>query len=163
MALIFIDVEAWGGCPSTGQMTEFGAVEYNSRKTFHGKLIESQPNPDNPAVPLPTRCLTNSEMTPVFAMFEGWLKQFQPGRLIMVSDNPAYDYQWINDGFWRTLGYNPLGHSARRIGDFYAGLIGTFYARQDWKRLRVTKHTHHPVDDAMGNVEAFERLLKGER
>lgn len=35
--------------------------------------------------------------------------------------------------------------------------------QQEWKRLRITKHDHHPVNDAMGNVEAFARMLAGER
>jgi len=29
--------------------------------------------------------------------------------------------------------------------------------------LRITPHDHNPVHDAMGNLEAFDRLLKGER
>jgi len=29
--------------------------------------------------------------------------------------------------------------------------------------LRTTPHDHNPVHDAMGNLEAFERLLKEER
>ena len=71
--------------------------------------------------------------------------------------------RWINYGFHLTLDYNPFGHSARRISDFYAGLMGDFTRTQGWKRLRVTPHDHHPVHDALGNVEAFERLLRGER
>jgi hypothetical protein len=56
-----------------------------------------------------------------------------------------------------------VGHSGRRISDFYAGLMGDFSNSQAWKRLRLTPHTHNPVDDAMGNDEAFARLLNGER
>ena len=41
--------------------------------------------------------------------------------------------------------------------------MGDFTKTMGWKRLRVTRHDHNPVNDAMGNVEAFERLLKGER
>ena len=58
---------------------------------------------------------------------------------------------------------NPFGHSGRRISDFYAGLTGKLTNTQAWKRLRITPHTHNPVDDAMGNVEAFERIFNGER
>lgn len=61
------------------------------------------------------------------------------------------------------LGKNPFGHSARRIGDFYAGLVGKFTDASSWKKLRVTAHDHNPVHDAMGNLEAFERILNGER
>lgn len=162
MALIFVDVEAYGGCPATGKLTEFGAVEFKSRKTFHGVIWKSTPDPSNPAVPLPTE-LAVADPADVFREFDAWLKSVASGNPKFVSDNPAYDWQWINDGFWRYLGRNPFGHSARRIGDFYAGLRHDFYTKQDWKRLRRTVHDHNPVNDAMGNVEAFERLLKGER
>lgn len=163
MSLIFVDCEAYGGCPYKGQLTEFGAVEFKTRKTFHGVIVKSLPDPANPAVPLPCEIATYEHLYSVFTEFNFWINQVSKPRHIFVSDNPAFDFQWINDGFFRTLGYNPFGHSARRIGDFYAGLKGDFYTKQSWKNLRITSHTHHPVDDAMGNVEAFDRLLKGER
>ncbi len=142
MSLIFVDCEAPFGCgsPSVGDMTEFGAVEYQSRKVFHGTDASKE----------------------TFRNFAEWLKQFD-GPPVFVSDNPAYDWQWINFYFWKHLGCNPFGYSARRIGDFYAGLVGDFRKSQGWKRLRVTRHDHDPVNDATGNAEAFERLLKGER
>ena len=36
--LIFVDCEANGKSPSTGKLTEFGAVAYPSKATFHGVL-----------------------------------------------------------------------------------------------------------------------------
>jgi hypothetical protein len=99
----------------------------------------------------------------VFTAVEQWLLSVTNGRCIFVSDNPAYDFQWINYGFHHAIGRNPFGHSGRRISDFYAGLVGDFSNSQGWKRLRVTPHDHNPVNDAMGNVEAFARLLNGER
>jgi hypothetical protein len=53
--------------------------------------------------------------------------------------------------------------TGRRISDFYAGLVGDFRSTQKWKRLRRTKHDHHPVHDALGNAEALIRILDGER
>ena len=142
MALIFVDCEGHGPAPGLNDdlKFEFGAVEYKTRKTFHGR----------------------GGYQDTFTAFRDWLSQFK-GRPIFVSDNPAYDWQFINYYFHYYLGENPFGHSARRISDFYAGLVGDFYKTQEWKRLRVTEHDHHPVNDAMGNVEAFERLLAGER
>lgn len=164
MALIFVDVEAWGGCPRTGQMTEFGAVEFKSRRTFYRQIVASTPDPKNPAIPLPTGPVDVFHERNCFESFERWLKDVcAGGRPIFVSDNNGYDFQWINDGFWRHVGYNPFGHSSRRISDFYAGLMGDFYTKQKWKGLRRTKHDHNPVNDAMGNVEAFEALLAGKR
>ncbi len=162
LALIFVDCEAVGPCPSMGTLTEFGAVDYTTRDTFHGVLY-SRDGKDLIADP-----------NIVFGAFETWISAHVPkgeswsGRMvndrpIFVSDNPAWDFQWITDGFWTTLGRNPFGHSGRRISDFYAGLVGDFQKAVRWKRLRVTPHDHHPVHDAMGNVEAFERMLKGER
>lgn len=162
MSLIFVDCEAWGGCPRTGQLTEFGAVDYDDRRTFHGVIIESTPDPKNPAVPIPTGPVDPLRERKVYEKFETWLKQCK-GRPIFMSDNNGYDYQWINDGFWRYLGYNPFGHSSRRISDFYAGLMQNFFIKQNWKRLRKTRHDHNPVNDAMGNVEAFEALQLGLR
>lgn len=146
--LIFVDCEACGKSPSTGKLTEFGAVAYPSRAIFHGVLSGKG-------------LLEEKE---VFEKFERWVLQVTNGlRPIFVSDNPAFDWQWINDGFWRTIGRNPFGWSARRIGDFYAGLVGDFANSSSWKKLRITPHDHNPVNDAMGNLEAFERLLNGER
>jgi hypothetical protein len=152
MTLVFVDCEATGGCPRTGKLTEFGAVEARSLQTFHGVIQET-----------PRHIIPPDRMLDVFKRFEDWLGQFKlPVKF--VSDNPAWDYQWINDGFLTTLGRNPFGHSGRRIGDFYAGLTGDFLnSSREWKRLRVTPHDHNPVHDAMGNVEAFIRMLRGER
>lgn len=142
--LIFVDCEAVGPCPCLGQLTEFGAVAYPSRKTFHG--------------------ITNkTSWSEVFVKFEKWILEVSEGRPIFVSDNPAYDWQWINYYFYLALDHNPFGHSARRISDFYAGLMGDFSESMGWKKLRITKHDHNPVHDALGNLEAFDRLLKGER
>jgi hypothetical protein len=159
--LVFVDCEATGPCPGLGELTEFGAVEYQSRRTFHGVLFESRPRADDPA--LSERTGKGFDPLRVFGDFERWLRSVTSGRCIFVSDNPAYDFQWINYGFHHAVGRNPFGHSGRRISDFYAGLMGDFGQTQGWKRLQVTPHDHNPVNDAMGNVEAFERMLRGER
>lgn len=140
MTLIFVDVEApFGiGSPAIGNMTEFGAVEYKSKETFHGK----------------------DHWKKTFVKFRVWLSNVSEGRPVFISDNIAYDWQWINYYFWKYFGDNPFGHSGRRISDFYAGLCNNFYKTQEWKKYRVTKHDHNPVHDAMGNVEAFEKIVK---
>lgn len=147
MGLIFVDVEA-GPAPCVSVMTEFGAVDYRTRDTFHGVLTQDA-----------------IEDYKIMLKFEDWIRDHIPvkGRAVMVSDNPAFDFQWINYYFWKYLGRNRFGHSARRISDYYAGLVGDFSRTQEWKEFRITKHDHNPVHDAMGNVEAFERLQAGER
>jgi len=155
--LVFVDVEASGGItPATGKMTEFGAVHYNTRLTYYGKLWDAIPSEENPAVS--TIVGKGYPEYPVMAGFASWLKQFQ-GRPIFVSDNNGYDFMWIAYYFDKNLGENPFGHSSRRISDFWAGLKGDWTNTQKWKQYRVTPHTHNPVDDAMGNVEAFQTII----
>lgn len=154
---VFVDVEARGASPINGTMTEFGAVHEKSLKTFHGVLFEGKPDPENPAIPIIGKQIsTDVEIAAEFAI---WLEEVGGNeRPVFVSDNPAYDWQWIAAMFDKAGFTNPFGHSARRLADFYAGLMNNWGDTQGWKRWRVTKHTHHPVDDAMGNVEAFQKL-----
>lgn len=139
--LIFVDCEGHGSAPTLNdaELFEFGAVEYKSKVTFHGHGANRE----------------------TFEKFDKWLKSIvKENRPLFVSDNPAYDWQFINYYFHKFLGRNPFGHSARRISDFYAGLTKDWSNTQKWKRWRQTKHDHNPVHDAMGNVEAFEEILK---
>lgn len=170
--LIFVDVEADGKAPGVGQMTEFGAVNYDLWKVnrdpdycaFHGVLWYAAPDPENPAcsrIIVTSDQLTDEARQGVMRSFEVWLKQFL--RITFISDNPAYDFQWINHAFWSRGMPNPFGHSGRSIKDFYAGLSGNFLDSQGWKRLRITPHDHNPVHDSLGNCEAFDRILRGER
>lgn len=82
------------------------------------------------------------------------------GRVTLWSDNPGWDFQWILALCWAHTGRCPFGHSARRIGDLALGLDNRVIGRQDWKKLRVTRHTHRADDDALGNAEALDILLR---
>ena len=163
MALVFVDVEARGTSPVNGTMTEFGAVVYDPtgkhHKTFfHGHIFEGYPDPENPAIPVLGERIADSRE--VAEQFIEWLKVVSPGQVTLVSDNPAYDFMWMA-GFFDEVGLeNPFGHSGRRIADFWAGVQLKWSDTQSWKRFRVTEHTHMPVDDAMGNVEAYEKILE---
>jgi hypothetical protein len=137
--LIFVDTEGAHPTPEGWTLREFGAVDYETRRTFHGKDSSRE----------------------TFVAFSEWLVGLDPiYSYLFVTDNIAYDWPPIHYYFMLYFKYNPFGHSARRIGDFYAGLMGDFWRASDWKRLRKTKHDHNPVNDAMGNVEAFEEIMK---
>ncbi len=137
--LIFVDCEGHGPAPGEFHNEidfEFGAVHFTSKATFHGKGANKR----------------------TFTKFNNWLSQFE--KPVFISDNPCYDYQFINYYFHKFLGQNPFGWSGRRIGDFYAGLTKKVNNTQEWKKWRITPHNHDPVFDSLGNVEAFERILK---
>jgi hypothetical protein len=54
------------------------------------------------------------------------------------------------------VGKNPFGFSSQNLGSLYKGIVKD--TSQNFKHLRKTKYTHHPVDDAKGNAEALLRL-----
>ena len=137
--LIFVDCEANGPCPGCGEMTEFGAVHYESEEWFYADLRQGKEKE-------------------IFQDFADWLIKMVGQQPVFVSDNPAFDWMWICIGFHNYLGYNPFGWSARRISDYYAGLKGNFWDSQRWKRWRIQKHDHNPYHDALGNVQAFKRI-----
>jgi len=145
---ILVDCEAVGVSPLHGKLTEFGAVHFESKATFHG-IIRSRNG----------QTLINDPKRIAY-QFKNWLEQEQKGRVIFVSDNPAWDWQWISWLFDNADIDNPFGHSGRRISDFWAGLQRDWHDTQSWKRFRRTKHDHNPVHDAMGNVEALETIFE---
>lgn len=170
--LIVVDVESDGPAPGLYSMVSFGAVvvEPGLNRTFFGQtapLFGAKYLTEALAACRVTRAEHLDYPPPVKAMerFDKWLEglehecQNTNGRLTFISDNPAYDWQFMNYYLHAAVGRNRFGHSARRIGDLWCGLQGD--ARAAWKHLRKTKHTHHPVDDARGNAEAL--LVMGEK
>ena len=174
--LIVVDVEADGPCPGLYSMVCFGAVavEPTLAKTFYGQTsplyeyIDGLGGGSWEPIDYQEKALVVSGFTrdqhlsfpePQVAInnFDLWLAQFE--QPIFVSDNVAFDWQFINYYFHRfgPKG-NPFGWSGRRIGDMYGGMKGDL--RAQWKQLRITKHTHNPVDDAMGNAEALLKMAE---
>lgn len=167
MSYIVIDVEADGPIPAHYSMVSFGAVivEPSLTKTFYGKVkpISDVWVPKALAVSGISReeHLKFEDPTIVMKQFEEWVKANSVGSPIFVSDNVAFDWQWINYYFHFYLNQNPFGFSGRRIGDLYCGMKMDAGLNSEWKKkLRKTKHTHNPVDDAMGNAEAVLAMQK---
>lgn len=163
MSYFSVDVESDAQSPSVGSMVSFGAVMVdNPSITFYGKVkpICDTWEPEALAVSGFSREEHEQFDDPkeVMIRFEEWLSKYNDrnSRPTFISDNPAFDWQWINYYFHKYLGRNPFGHSARRIGDLYCGLVKDARKNRDWKKLRKTKHTHNPVDDAKGNAEALK-------
>ncbi len=162
MSFIVIDVEADGPIPHKYSMVCFGAVvvEPTLTKTFYGKTkpISNLWIPEALQVSGFSRQEHESFNEPekIMQEFNDWLVTNSNGRPIFISDNPAFDWQWINWCFHTFLGKNPFGFSARRIGDLYCGMKMDTELNSEWKRLyRKTQHDHNPVNDAKGNAEAL--------
>lgn len=167
MSYVVVDVEADGEIPHRNSMVCFGAVvvESSLSKTFFGKTrpISTVWNPDALRVSGFTRREHELFDDPkiVIEAFDNWLSIVSKKRPIFISDNPSFDFSWINYYFHTYLGRNPFGFSGRRIGDLYCGMKMNADLNSEWKRLfRKTKHDHNPVNDALGNAEAILEMQK---
>lgn len=161
MSYIVVDVESDGPSPANHSMVCFGAVLVcDTTKTFYGqtKPISDKYIPDALAVSGFSRNehLMFDDPKEVMEAFEEWVLQVSDGKPTFISDNQAFDWQWINFYFHKYLGRNPFGFYGRRIGDLYCGIMKDASKNAEWKRrYRKTKHSHHPVADAKGNAEAL--------
>lgn len=154
-----VDIEADGPIPGDYSMISFGAVvvEPALDRSFYGRLrpISERWIPEALAVSGHSRedTLAFDEPAAVMRAFRQWLGDNAKGRPMFVSDNNGFDWQFVNWYFHHFLGANPFGHSSSNLGSLYKGLVGD--TSRNFKHLRRTRHTHHPVDDAKGNAEAL--------
>jgi DNA polymerase III epsilon subunit-like protein len=160
MSYIVVDVESDNPSPSIGSMVCFGAVLVSDiTKTFYGETKPINDNWDEKALSISgfSRKEHENFEDPEIVMekFDKWIKEVSIGNPIFISDNPAFDWQWINYYFYKYLGKNPFGFSARRIGDLYCGMKFNVNKNREWKKFRKSSHDHNPVNDAKGNAEAL--------
>lgn len=159
MSYISVDVESDGPIPHKYSMVCFGAViiEPSLKKTFYGKVkpISELWIPEALKISGISReeHLTFDDPAKVMADFKDYILTNSVGRPIFIADNNGYDFAWINYYFHTYLGENPFGYSSRRISDIWSGYQNNMHAK--WKYFRKTKHTHNPVDDAIGNAESI--------
>lgn len=164
MSLIVVDVESDGPIPPVYSMVCFGAVVVDDSldKTFYAQTRPISDQYQNDALKISgfTRDQHEGFDDPwgVMVKFKDWIKQNSVGRPVFISDNPCYDWQWINYYFHYFIMENPFGYSGRRIGDLYCGLVKD--TRAKWKHLRKTIHNHNPVNDAKGNAEVILEMKK---
>jgi len=166
---IVVDIEADGQVPGLFSMVSFAAVpivdgKIQENNTFYRTLkpISEDWDPESLSISGLTRedCVKNgSDPEKVMKEFARWVEKFKKdGKVKFISDNNGFDWSFINYYFHKFVGDNPFGHSSRRIGDIYSGFCKDLDAK--YTHLVKTKHTHHPLDDAMGDAEAFVEILK---
>lgn len=162
---VVIDVEATGESAMTHSMIQIGHVDSEGNefkanmRPIIGKWVNSSA--------LKSIGLTIEDVKdwpdPAMQMakYRTFLHDTYSDKLKVIpwSDNPAFDWQYVHGYLMHFTGKNPMGHSMRRIGDFYAGTVGQRNATSKWKKLRDTKHTHDALDDAKGNMEALKKIL----
>ena len=165
MAYIMVDVETDGPIPGDYSLISLGAVLVNESldRTFYGRLrpISDRFIPEALAVSGHSRPETLQFEDPAAVMrdFKEWLARTCKDRPVFISDNNGFDWMFVCWYFHHFLGENPFGHSSQNLGSLYKGLTKDTF--QNFKHLRRTTHTHHPVDDARGNAEAL-LTMKGE-
>lgn len=160
MSYVMVDVETDGEIPGDFSMIEIGAVIVRPglTDTFHGKLRPMSHKWSEEALKVSnhTRAETETFDEPLVVMsaFDIWIAKHNVGkRAMMVSDNNGFDFMFVCWYFWHYLNHNPFGHSSTNLGSLYKGLVKDTFV--NFKHLRKTKHSHNPVDDAMGNAEAL--------
>ena len=159
MSVIMVDIESDEPIPGDYSMISFGAVlvDENLNSTFYGKLkpISDKWIPEALNVSGFSREQTLAFEDPVKVMkdFRDWIKNNCSTKPLFFSDNNGFDWQFINWYFIHFIDENPFGHSSTNLGSLYKGMVSDMF--QNFKHLRKTKHTHNPVDDAIGNAEAL--------
>lgn len=164
MAYIMVDIESDGPIPGDYSMISFGAVLVNEQldQTFYGQLrpISEQFIPEALAVSGHSRAETLAFPEPEQVMedFATWINSVSSDRPFFISDNNGFDWMFICWYFHHFTGKNPFGFSSQNLGSLYKGVVKDTF--KNFKHLRKTKHTHHPVDDAKGNAEALLTLKR---
>lgn len=164
MTFIMVDVESDGPIPGDYSMICLGAVVVKEGldMTFYGKLRPISENWDSGALAIAglsrEATLGFEDPRDVMTTFNEWVINNTKGRPLFISDNNGFDWQFVNWYFWRFTGGNPFGHTSTNLGSLYKGLVRDTF--QNFKHLRRTEHTHHPVDDAKGNAEALLEMKK---
>lgn len=159
MSYFVVDVESDGPIPNKYSMVCFAAikVETSLNKIFYGKTkpISDLWIPDSLKISGISReqHLTFPDPKETMLNFKNWIEKTTVGRPIFITDNLAYDWQFINYYFHYFINENPFSYSGRRIGDLFCGLKKDAHVK--WKHLRKTLHDHNPINDAKANAEVI--------
>lgn len=161
MSGFMVDVEADGPCPGMYSMIEIGVVKIDDslKTTFYGQLAPIADQYQESALKVTGYSREETLEFPgasetIHELYK-WinLNNTNNSKPMFFSDNNGFDWQFVNYYFHYYFGENPFGFSSRNIGDLYKGMQKDMF--KNFKHLRKTKHTHNPVDDAIGNAEAL--------
>lgn len=164
--MFVVDVEADGPHPHPYNMINFGIVSVdNPEINFYGELRPAFMNDGGIKEARNVSGISWEKQLKFPSCKEtmnnavDFVKENSKGRAIFISDNNGFDWQFMNYYFHTFTDSNPFGFSSRRIGDIYSGKKNNLFKASEWKKYRKTTHDHNPVNDAMGNVEAFKYFM----
>ena len=162
-----VDVEADGPIPGDYNLLEIGAVRLDRKldTTFYAKLMPISIQYNEGALSSINKTVEEvwdgTGVYPVKAMlaFMDWVNgnTMDGTRPMFFSDNNGFDFMFTHWYFVHCGIDDPFGHTSRNIADIYRGMEKN--VKKSFKHLRNTKHTHNPVDDAMGNAEALIKFV----
>jgi len=171
LSLYAVDIEADGPAPGLYSMLSIGivAVRPGLDQTFYAELApvsdrwipEAMEVNDLDRERLKVEGLNGYQ---AMAQLRSFVADTSNGKAVFVSDNPGFDYGFVNYYCWAfpppapASEANPFGHSARRIGDIWSGLQGDMFNSGGWRDPCRTAHTHNALDDAKGFAEALLEL-----
>ena len=169
---VMVDVETDGPVPGEFSMLQLGAVvvEPGLSRRFFGEFAPISPFYHDGALSVTgitrEQSLTFPDASFMTSKFDQWLSEcgfdvdgsrYSKDSPIFISDNNGFDFAFVNYYMWKFLKRNPFGHSSRNLGDLYKGCVNS--VRENFKHLRITQHTHNPLDDALGNAEALLQMI----
>lgn len=170
MSAFSVDVEADGPIPGPYSMTEFGLVKIDKEGKFdiffHGKCkpISDIWVPEALAISGKSREEVMDYPEPEKTMKEAYewvMDNNKSDRPKVYSDNNGFDNMFLTWYFHKFYGKNPFGWSSNNIKNIYQGIMLDCFTNH--KKLRKTKHSHHPVDDAKGNAEALHWMVTNKK
>ncbi len=171
--LICVDVETAGPIPSQYAMLSIGAcLVRDTSTTFYVELQPDRPDslPEAMAISgLSLEELSRRGTPPEEALqaFADWVKRVAPEgtRPVFVALNAPFDWMFVNDYFYRYLGYNPFGHNALDIKAYYMGFANVPWSETSMAHMATfllqEKHlVHNALHDAQDQAEIFSQILK---
>lgn len=172
-----VDVETSGPSPSVASLLSIGACLVDDPAT--SIYLELRPEADRAwdggaaAVHGLDRGRLEREGLPLadaMGRFAGWLDAVaMGGRCVFVGLNAAFDWMFVSDALWRTVGRNPFGHAPLDLKALYMGRDGIDAWARTTRRDMLRRYpvseplTHHALDDARSQAAIARRLLHDPR
>lgn len=175
--LVSVDVETSGPSPSVASLLSVGACLVDDPQ--EGLYLELRPRSDRAWDDAAARVhglergrLERDGLPPADAMarLAAWLDRVAAGRQpVFVGLNAGFDWMFVADALWGTIGRNPFGHAPLDLKALYMGRDGVGAWGRTTRRDMLLRYpvdeplTHHALDDARSQAAIARRLLRDPR